>query len=351
MTVGLVAPNNLWFCPYIDIYIKHLDAVGCKYEIIYWDRSLEDKGNTLAYSCAPTGNKINSFLYYFRFSQFAIRKIKERKYDRLIVFTPQLAIFLYRFLRKFYKKRFILDYRDLSIEQNPIFKQIFKNLLPISYRCVISSPGFKNYLPSHEYVISHNFIKTLVDEAISVHREKYSDKPIKILTIGGIRDLESNTAVLKVCGNDSSYTLSFVGRGHAQKPLQAITQENGFTNVNFVESYKRDEEPAYYFSASFINIFYPKVPSHITAISNRFYNSLIFRRPMIVTKGGIQAEYVEKFHVGIAVDNAEEIPIKIKEWESSVNYEEYEKNCIQLLGQFAEEYEKFEELVIKFIKP
>jgi hypothetical protein len=52
-----------------------------------------------------------------------------------------------------------------------------------------------------------------------------------------------------------------------------------------------------------MNIFYPRVITHDTALSNRFYNSLIHRKPMIVTKGTIQGDYAERFNVGVAIED------------------------------------------------
>ncbi len=97
---------------------------------------------------------------------------------------------------------------------------------------------------------------------------------------------------------------------------------------------KKNDEPHYILNSSFINIFYLRIKSHDSALSNRFYNSLIYRRPMIVTKGGIQGYYATKYGVGIAVDNADEVLPCIAKWNRSVDFKVYDDNCRQLLKSF-----------------
>lgn len=76
--------------------------------------------------------------------------------------------------------------------------------------------------------------------------------------------------------------------------------------MSFVGYYPKEKE--YVAEALFLNIFYSHKPSHNTAISNRFCNSLIYRKPMITTRGTIQGDYAEKYNVGVALDYCENLP-------------------------------------------
>ena len=70
---------------------------------------------------------------------------------------------------------------------------------------------------------------------------------------------------------------------------------------------------------------------------------------MIVTKGTIQGDYAQKFGVGLVVDDCQDLDIRIKEYMSQINFEEYVENCNILLKSFLEENSIFEDLVKAFV--
>ena len=73
---------------------------------------------------------------------------------------------------------------------------------------------------------------------------------------------------------------------------------------------------------------------------------------MIVTKGGVQGNYAEKYHVGISIDSADQILGEIKKWIETVNFVEYQENCKKLLEEFLNDYESFfsPNFIRKFLK-
>ena len=123
------------------------------------------------------------------------------------------------------------------------------------------------------------------------------------MTIGGIRDYEANVQVINAIKESDIYSLSFVGRGESSEPLSNYCRRNDVKNVSFVGFYKKEEEAGYIMRADFINIFYPRRLSHDTAVSNRFYNSLIYKRPMITTANTTQGDYATNYKIGIALED------------------------------------------------
>ena len=290
-------------------------------------------------------------LSYIGFSSFVKKILRRNHYDRLIVFCPQIAIFISRFLAKHYKGRYIFDYRDLSIEQKWYFKYPFLRVLRNSYANAISSPGFKRCLPvGFDYLLSHNFS---ID---SVRQTLNSDEPclqpdngINVLTIGGIRDYVSNIEVVKALSNKPGFTLQFVGKGDAAGMIQEYVQRHSIRNVEFEGYYPKEKESGYIRHASFLNIFYPRVITHDTALSNRFYNALIHHKPMIVTANTTQGDYVEQYQLGISIESCESLDSKLQTYLSSLNYKEFSQRCNQLLSIFLKDYEVFEEKVKLFV--
>lgn len=347
--IALVVPNNLWVCPYVSNYSRILDKEGSEYEIISWNRAnKEERG--IQYNKKETTRSLLGVLWsYFNFAGFVKRTLLAGEYDKVVVFSPQLAIFLGGFLKRHYKGRFIVDYRDLSIEQKPLFGKLFKSVLRNSYANVISSPGFKNYLPTGiDYVVCHNFNEELVKQALQDKAEPYTGKNIRVLTIGALRK-DMNIEVIDALGNVDGVELSFVGKGVSSDYLESYVKEKGYDNISFTGYYRKEDEASIIKSNTFINIVYPLIPSHISALSNRFYNSLIHKRPMIVTKNTIQGDYAEKYGVGLVVENCNSLSKQLMVYRKGLDFSNYTCQCNLLLKIFLEDNKKFEGIISSFI--
>ena len=233
--VAIVVPNNVWFCPYVSIYLEVLKANHVNYDIISWNRDGKEE-DAIQFNYKPKSwNPLIAIWSYWKFALFVKKIIIKNGYERLIVFTPQSGIFLSSFLKKEFKGRYIFDYRDLSIEQKSYFKRPFLTVLKNSYANVISSPGFRNYLPTQfNYYISHNFEVASVRKTLASEFELVvNTNPIDVLTIGGIRDYESNVQILDHLANQEGFYVRFVGKGNASVLLEKRANELKAKNVSF----------------------------------------------------------------------------------------------------------------------
>lgn len=350
MKIGLVLPGNIWFCPYVKIYTDILDDNKLSYEIISWNRDgTESKLETTFNLNVNSLNRISKFTPFFKYLNFIKIVLNKKKYDKLIIFGPQLGILLYFFMKRKYKKNFILDYRDLSIEQLPILKFIFKKVLSISSLNVISSFGFTKYLPKNDYVISHNFKADLLSSDLSESsKDIFNQEFIRVLTIGSIRDYEANLEVIKSLANKKFIKLFFVGKGSVSDMLKEYTEANQIENVYFYGFYEKNEEADFIRNATFLNIYYPKIKSHSSAMSNRFYNSLIYKRPMLVTKDSIQGDFVEGYKLGLSIYNCKDLYEEILKYKNNFDYVVFDKSTSVLLNSFKKDYEEFYKKVYAF---
>lgn len=351
MKIGLLLPGNIYFCPFVNIYTKILKESKIDFDILFWDRENKDEKDGIAYSRPfpyNSAGKIKWLFEYMLYVRFLVRKIKKNKYDKLIVFGPQVGLFLYFFLRKRYYKRFCFDYRDIYIEQK--FPRLFRKFLQNSALNVISSPGFIKYLPSgFDYIMSHNFdIETLDSTNIKI---KHSiDKPAVITTIGSIRDYEQNHQVMMALSNHPDFIVKFIGRpGNAGKLLQEDSIKHKINNVEFLGFYDKKDEATLIADADFLNIYYPNINTHATALSNRFYIALISKKPMIVTKYSIQGDYIEKYNLGLAITNCSNLAEDILCFIEKYDHSDFKKNCDNLMHIFLEDYNYFKERLISFL--
>lgn len=351
--VALILPGSIWYAPYVRIYTRILDAQKTEYAIISWNREGDDKPEGFQYNeISCNGHGSANFLSYCRYINYIKKIIKEQRFTHVIVFGPQITCLLSTYLLRHFRYRYIIDYRDLSIEQKIGFRQLFSVMLRFSFANVISSPGFRRCLPNVKYYLSHNFDVNAVNKTLNnkIEENQFNiDNGIDVLTIGAIRDYSSNIEVTKALVNENGFSLRFIGRGHGTvEKLQGYCNKSNAKNVTFVDSYDKPEEANYVKTSTFLNIFYPRIITHDTALSNRFYNSLIYHRPMIVTKDTCQGDFAEKYNVGIAVSNCNNLTKELKNFIEQ-DYKEYTKRCDILLREFLKDQELFEKVVINFI--
>lgn len=354
MKVALILNANLYWSPYAKIYSKILDELKIEYDFLAWDRTeTGETGGLFFRTKFPYGkrNKIRWIFNYYRYSLFLKKQIKANKYDKLVVFGPQVGFFLYLFLKRRYSKKFCFDYRDIFIDQ--FFPKLFNRLLSISALNVISSPGFKPYLPEgFDYIQSHNFdIKTLEKGLKNTkNSEVFKKKCITVLTIGSIRDFDENYQLMRALYNKPDYLIKFIGRpetaGAQLKNCSIIDKQ---INVEFQGFYKDKDEPQIINDTDFINIFRPDKIKCSSTFTNRFYYALIYKKPILVTKGSLEGSYVEKYNLGLTLDNCSQLDEKLQLFISGFNYEEFTENCNKLLNSFLADYIVFKQRFIDFL--
>lgn len=353
MKIALILPGSIWYAPYVRIYTRILDEQKVDYSIISWNREGDDKPEGFQYNlpCAK-GHGSAGWKAYQGYVKFIKKTIKEQGFERIIVFGPQMTCLLSTYLLLHFRGRYMIDYRDLSVEQKPGFKQLFSLMLRFSCANVISSPGFKRVLPKRHYYLSHNFDVKAVKEAIAVPGTSSFDisNGIEVLTIGAIRDLNSNMEVVKSLANKDNVTVSFVGKGRAADIISDNCEKEGIKNVSFTGFYQKLEEAGYVKNATFMNIFYPRVITHDTALSNRFYNSLIYKKPMIVTSHTTQGDYVEEHRLGVALDNCSNLYDELVNFIHTEDYTRYAERCNNLLKSFLRDQDSFEQAVMQFVQ-
>ena len=354
MKAAIIILGNQWVCPYVNTYRRIFDKLGCSYDVILWDRDGSDVSAPIRYSSgnADLDNPIVKTFHYVRYADFIKKTISENGYDRLVVSGPHLAILLSGVLRNRYKGRYVIDYRDISVEQRLLLRGVYSKVLESSFCNVISSPGFKKHLPrKYDYLVSHNFDHNAAINALNGDFPLWkAGSAINVLTIGYIRNYDSNVRIIQALGGDEGYRLKFVGRGEAAPSLESYVRANGLDNVEFSGFYEKKDEAMIVGACDFINIFFPNDVVHSAIMSNRFYLALIHKKPVIVTEGSVQAAFVKEYGLGVVTDGGEGLSNEIGRYLSTFDYAGFCSKCNELLAVFVKEHQALERALACFVR-
>ena len=354
MKAAIIILGNQWVCPYVNTYRRIFDKLGCSYDVILWDRDGSDASAPIKYSSgkANLDNPVVKAWHYVRYADFIKKTVSRNGYDRLVVSGPHLAILLSGILRRRYKGRYVIDYRDISVEQHLLLGGVYSKVLESSFCNVISSPGFKDYLPrEYDYLVSHNFDYNVACSVLKDSLPLWKAGPvIDVLTIGYIRNYDSNVRIIQVLGGDSGYRLKFVGRGDAASALECYAQANRLDNVEFSGFYEKKDEAAIVNGCDFINIFFPDDVVHSAIMSNRFYLALVYKKPVIVTEGSVQAAFVKEYGLGVVTDGGEGLSGEIRRYLSTFDYAGFCSKCNELLDVFIKDHQALERALADFVR-
>lgn len=344
-----VLPQEPDFMPYIYNYFKIANDMGVESEVICWNRrggTIQLPKNYIVYN-HPTKIDYSAFKKLkelFGFYRFVRRRTRGKEYRAVFTFTIADSILLTMWLTRDYKGRFVFDIRDYS----PMMafaptRWLTGIMLRNSALNVISSPGFFDWLPKgYKYVICHNINLDQLNVSTRTHVKHPQNKDVNILTIGSLRDFESNQAVLARLGNKKDIFLHFVGEGIAAAPLKEYCNKENLSNVSFLGRYEKKDEGQLVQQCDMMNVVMPHNPVADHLMSNRFYLSIMFGKPMIVNEGCFQAEQVKKYGIGLVVSSSDDMYGRIMNYWSQLDWECYFHNCERCLKDIADDMTVFE---------
>ena len=327
MKVALLLPAEPEKAPYIQYYIDVFKEKGIEYDVIAWNRS----GNNpkvlerLIMYEAPspdTLSNIKKVRGFWGFKQFVEKTVRQKQYYRLVVHTIMLAVFMSSFLKQYYGGKYILDIRD-ECSLYGIMKLRLPVLLKYSFCNVISSWGFKTWLPEAEYVISHNIgFRWKEKMNMPAPDSFFHHQPLDILTIGQIRHFDGNRILIDELGNRGNMKMHFAGDGVDVSRLVEYCKEKKINNVVFSGRYLKENEDDIVSTSDFVNILLPQTRVQ-QAMANRFYLAILNYKPVIVNAESIQAEYVRKYGLGIVWELGTSLKNAIEDYIARFDIEQF----------------------------
>lgn len=346
--IGIICFVSMRYAQFALKYTNILDNRKIEYEFISWNRDELPKPkqeNWIYYnypmnSFQPIIYKIKGFYSYISFIR---KKIKEKKYDKLIILATQTAIPLTDILLYRYKGKYIYDYRDVTYENIGLYRQVVNCLVKYSSFTGISSKGFyTNLKPSEKFVIAHNtrnFELELVEY-------KKSNK-IRLSFWGMIRQLDYTSMICDMFSNDERFELFYHGGGY-YKELKKYCEKKGYSNIFVTGPYNLTEIKSFANNTDVLINCYENDIHQKPAMTVKFYDSIRFGIPMIVSEGSYMSEIVNKKCLGFIVDFNNFNLDKLYDEICSFDYQKYIVNNEEIFIQIKEDDKIFEQKVIEF---
>ncbi len=354
--IGIVYIGNLKYCPYLNKYTYILDLANQRYEVLFWDR----EGCAQIYPDNYIHFKLRSrldkkpiyklydFLKYGKWINYMVNK---RKYSKLILLSTLSGVVLNRTIKKEFKGKYIFDIRDYSYEKNKLFLGLIDRLVSDSYFTCISSEMFKKFLPeNYPYVIAHNFNKNEL-----VYRNKLSKKKLGetlyIVWVGSIRYFEHQVKIIDKIKDDKRFKLIYHGSGPELDKYINYCSRHNITGVSFTGEYSNQDKHELYNNADILNNSYNtrKVMEVKYAISNKYYDGLIYGIMQLVETNTYKHRLVEEKGLGVGLEpEDEDFADKLYNYYHGLNEVEFNSNCDNILESIIIEDLQYTERIITF---
>lgn len=355
--VGIIFFHNLRYAPFVKYYTDILDSLNdIQYDIIYYnrDKKLNEPKNGKYIPVPWIGKGTNIASKFEKGINFIFWKIyvsnllKKKKYDFIIIIMTMPAVLLERELIKNYDKKFIIDIRDYTYENIRWFAKSEERLVKHSRLNIISSPGFKKFLPNAHYEVCHNFARE--DEINNnINFVKKVDFPIQISYIGSISYEEECLKLIDLVKDDNRFSFVFYGNENTSHIISKKIKKLSNNRIKMMGPFLPEEkENIYRKSALVFNCYGNDRPLVLYAISNKHYDGALYKVPVLNSPGTIMAK--------LAGGNGYELDLEkinnlngLYDWYNALNKYDYEKYANNVIKNAIKENENTRAKIISSI--
>lgn len=363
MKVLLLGFAKISYMPYMNFYLDLLsDKENIQLDLVYWDRDgLQDSDvpqeikNAYKFEAhleeeLPFRKKLKFFAKY---RSFALKVLKSNSYDKIIVLhtTPGLTILDY--LCRYYKGKYILDFRDVSHENISFYRRLVGKLTHNSSVTFVSSDAFRKYLPEDKQIYTiHNYLEESLSKRDIRSGQARERDCIRVCFWGLIRQVTPNQRLMDALGNDCRFELHYFGRMQQDgRNMENYAIEKGYHNVFFHGQYKPSERYSFAENTDLLHNVYDLDKTMKNAMANKYYDGIIFRIPQICTKGSHMGDMVEEREVGLSIDlNDVALADRIWDYYNSISWQSFSIKCDDALKLVLDEQRIAKDKLLEVIK-
>lgn len=331
-----------------------MEAAQKKYKTYFWNRGAfqldlsDDYVYFDMYSDLKKG-KASKAVDFLRFRRWLIENLRKDRPEKIVVLSTLTGVMLESFLNST-SVPYVFDIRDYSYEHFSLFYQIEQKLINNSAFTAISSKGFKCFLPAHEYIIAHNFNRNDIVNGIKFQRQ---EGKISFVWNGVIRYFDFQKGYLNELKNDKRFEIVFHGDGPQLELFKSYCKHAGFENVRFTGAYENANKQYLLKSAGILNNCYGYIQHAGNklkyAISNRFYDGIIYHIPQLVEPIGYKSDLVRMENIGVNFRAEDGFADKLYKYYESIDPAQFDTACENALQNVIKEDDEYIRRIDQFI--
>lgn len=357
----IVSLDNVNRTPYLSRYMNVLD--GCDCDFFYWNRSTQDHpsdffSEVFILDCPVESNgarfaaQSQKLVGYLRFRHGFKKLIEHDKYSGIIFLHSPASVLTYPLWSGSFDKRVLIDVRDFTYEGNPAFRHLEAKAIGRASTVVISSPGYKSFLPDHAYFQMHNASDYGPERNRNLREVCNSapgaGAPICMACIGSAKNPAVDRRVIDLFGGDPRFKLLYAGRGFGC--LEPYRKERGFDNIEVHDEFPSEDTFDFYKGVDIVmNLYGSGSPLWDYALSNKLYLAAQLGIPILVFRNTEMARFSGKHGFGIAVDLDDgNVPDEVYDAYSKMRREDVARNCDRFLESISHEDEEADAAIVRF---
>ncbi len=266
---------------------------------------------------------IKKISHYFVFMFSAILNFnKVKNYDLLIISTPPLFTgIIGLFAKKYYKKKFWLDIRDLwpdsAYELGQLKKgfllKLSKKLEKIIYDSaegfIFPVPGFRDYLSNISDFIANKPMFDLMNGVSKDFINKYlslktsKSKKFNVLYSGNMGLAQDLETIIKaaIILKDYDINFTFIGEGVCKEKIMSLAKPY-MSKINFYKPIPRKELIKFISEASICIVALKDRKLFESALPSKMFEYMACERPVVLGVNGEAKKLIKNSKAGIAID-------------------------------------------------
>lgn len=358
--IALIFIGNIEYCPYLKEYETIIQNYNFDYDVLFWEREhltemYPDNYHYFSLKSDLQKQKYQKILDFIKFANWLNKVLKKGNYTHLIFLDTLSGIISYLTNSIPKHAHMLLEIRDYTYEHIKIFYHIEKKLISKMDQIFISSYAFQKFLPDFQYTFTHNFnTNEYMDLCpLTSFHKKQPNETLNLVYTGSVKYFNYQKAIINSFKNDPGFHIYYHGMGPDYLKLKHYCQNENITNVTFTGLYENKQKPDFYKNADFlINCYDINLGNEIIyAISNKYYDGLIYHIPQLSECRSFKGSLVEKNNIGITWRPEDgNLKEKLLQYYYSINDDSFNQTCLKKMDHYYKEYIIYKEKIILFLK-